>query len=432
MSILSELTSQAEQAEVVEMSAEVAVVGFEANRLKSSRVEETSGIAVRVVKDGRLGFSASSDLSAADKLVTNVLESASYGDPVAIEFPGALPAPTVRTIDDTIVDLPVSRLVEMGQEIVDLLLEVDPEVQVNVELKRGIEQLSLRNQAGADLSFRRSPLSIGIDLARVHGDDVLLLFEQVGATTWDDDYLAPARRLADKLRLAQRAATLRSGRMPVLFTPTGALALALPLITGLDGKAVYRGTSPMADKVGERIFDPKVHVVDDGTLDGRFGSAPYDDEGVPHRTNVLVEQGVVRGFVFDLKTAAQAAVESTGNGSRGLFSAPSPSFTNLTLAAGDTPLADMIAGIDDGLLADIPLGLGQGNIISGAFSNTLGLAYKIERGEIVGRVKDVSIAGNIYELLRDVAAVSQESELLFYNYSLPHILLSDLNVVTKE
>jgi PmbA protein len=78
------------------------------------------------------------------------------------------------------------------------------------------------------------------------------------------------------------------------------------------------------------------------------------------------------------------------------------------------------------------LGLGQGNILSGAFSNTLGLAFKIEGGEIVGRVKDVSIAGNIYELLQDVAAVSREREWVYYRYCLPHILLPNMNVVAKE
>jgi PmbA protein len=102
------------------------------------------------------------------------------------------------------------------------------------------------------------------------------------------------------------------------------------------------------------------------------------------------------------------------------------------LAPGETPLADMIAGIDEGLYVDNALGLGQGNVVSGAFSNSLGLAFKIEGGEIVGRVKDVSIAGNIYELLQDVAAVSRESEWIYYNYRLPYILLPDMNVVTKQ
>jgi PmbA protein len=201
---------------------------------------------------------------------------------------------------------------------------------------------------------------------------------------------------------------------------------------GLDGKGVYTGVSPMGGKVGEKLFDDKITLVDDPIIDGRFGSASYDDEGVAHRRNVLVDQGVLKGFVYDLKTAAQSGVESTGNGSRSLFNPPTPSPTNLIFQAGETPVAEIIAGIDEGLLVENALGLGQGNVISGAFSNSLSLAFKIEKGEIVGRVKDVSIAGNVYDLLQDVAAVSQETEWVYRYFNLPYILLADMNVVAKQ
>ena len=92
MDILEKLTAQAEQVEVVEVLNERTRVGFEANRLKSSQVEETRGIAVRVVKDGRIGFAASSDLAAQEKLADNVLESAAFGDEIQMVFPGPSPA----------------------------------------------------------------------------------------------------------------------------------------------------------------------------------------------------------------------------------------------------------------------------------------------------------------------------------------------------
>ncbi len=432
MDILTHLKTQADQVEVVNIKSESTQIGFEANRLKSSQVEETKGFAVRVVKDGRLGFAASSDESAQEKLVANVLESAAYGDKVPIDFPAPGPAPRVTTFDPTIAELSIPRMVEIGKEIIDLILQIEPESRVNVELERGVQHLSLRNQAGTEVSVKRSPLSVYVQIARVEGDDVLIMFDITGTTVWEEDYLAPARRVGESLKLAQKSASIRSGRMPVLFSPTGSLVLGLPLMLGLNGKNVYTRTSPMASKIGEKLFDEKITIVDDPTLDGRFGSASHDDEGVVHRRNVLVDKGVLKGFMYDLKTAAQSGVDSTGNGSRSLFNPPAPSPTNLIFEAGETPLAEMIASIDEGLLVENALGLGQGNVISGAFSNTLGLAFKIEKGDIVGRVKDVSIAGNVYQLLPEVAAVSRETEWVYYNYSLPYILLPDLNVVTKE
>ena len=141
---------------------------------------------------------------------------------------------------------------------------------------------------------------------------------------------------------------------------------------------------------------------------------------------------MLNSYLYDLKTAAQSGVESTGNGERGLFDPPHISSTNLVFQAGETPLADMIASIDRGLLVEDVLGLGQGNVISGAFSNPMSLAFVIEKGEIVGRVKDVSIAGNVYDLLADIAAVSQETEWVYNSLNLPYILLDDMNVVAKE
>jgi len=431
MDILSQLQAQADQVEVVHMQSESTKVSFEANKLKSSQVEETRGTAVRVVKDGRLGFAASSDESAMAKLMSNALESAAYGDKVPIVFPAPQIAPKVTTYDKTITALPIPRLVQIGQEILELILQIEPEARLNVELERGVQHLSVRNQAGTAVAVQRSPLSISVEIDRVQGDDVLIMYSLSGTTVWEKDYIAFVRRLGEKLKLAQKSATLRSGRMPVLFSPTGSLVLGLPLMLGLNGKSVYTGISPMAGKLGEKLFDDKLTVVDDATIDGKFGSAAYDDEGVAHRRNVLVERGVLKSFFYDLKTAAQSGVESTGNGERGLFNPPSPSPSNLLFAAGDTPLADILAGIDEGLLVEDVLGLGQGNVISGAFSNPLSLAFKIEKGEIVGRVKDVSIAGNVYDLLKNVAAVSQETEWVYNNFNLPYILLPDMNVVTK-
>ena len=432
MDILKQLQSQAEQVEVVNLRNQATTVTFEANQLKASQVEETQGVAVRVVRNGRLGFSASSDDRAVEKLAANVLESAAYGDAIPLTFPAARPATQVIAFDSKIAELPVARLVEIGQEIIDLIRGIEPEARLNVSLKRGIQQTSIHNQAGAQVAFTRSPLSIEVEIDRVQGDDVLILFDLIGTTVWEHDYMAPVRRLGDKLDKARTLTTIRSGRMPVLLSPSGSLVLGLPLMEGINGKNVHTGSSPMQGKIGQKLFDEKITLVDDATLDGRFGSAPYDDEGVPHRRNVLIEQGVLKSFLYDLKTAAQSGVESTGNGSRSLFRPPEPAPTNLIFRAGDTPLADMLAGIDEGLLVEDVLGLGQGNIISGAFSNPLSLAFKIEKGQIVGRVKNVSIADNVYDLLKTVQAVSRESQWVYQNFRAPYILLPEMNVVAKE
>jgi PmbA protein len=323
-------------------------------------------------------------------------------------------------------------MLEIGEEIIELILQADSDARVDISLERGMEMFSLKNSAGADISFKRSPLTISVTVQRVRGDDLVYLFSVQGMTKLGEDYLSPIKRMSENLERAKKSASMSSGRMPVLFAPRGALTLFLPHLQGLNGRNVYTGISPMANKVGEKLFDNKLTLIDDPLIDGKYGSAPFDDEGVVHKRTVLIENGVVKSFYYDLKTAAQMGVEPTGNGSRDLFNPPRPNPTNMIIEAGDTPLAEMIASIDEGLLVNDVLGLGQGNVISGAFSNPLGLAFKIEKGEIVGRVKDVSIAGNVYELLPEVAAVSEESEWEYIFVNMPYVLLPEVNVVARN
>jgi len=429
--MLDRLMREAQQAEVFEIESEATKIGFEANRMKSFEVEEARGVAARVMVNGRLGFAASSDLNALDKLVTNVLESARHGDVLSFNFPAPQASPSAQVYDPELATLPTGQLIEMGQEMIATILEADSEAHINIDLERRVRRTTVRNSAGTEVTVEKSPLSISVMVERVRGDDVIVIFEYFSTAVKDEGYRALAERIADKLRLARRMAPLASGRMPVLFSPSGAPVLGLPLMMGLNGKNVYRAVSPMAGRLGEKLFDERLTLVDDPTLDGRPGSSSHDDEGVPRQRRVLIDQGMVRGFVYDLKTAAQAGVEPTGHGERSLFSPPSPSFSNLILEEGDIPLTEIIAGIEEGLLVESPLGLGQGNVISGDFSNNLSLAFKIEGGEIVGRVKDVSIAGNVYEDLRRIEALSREAEWVYGGLRLPYILLPELNVVTR-
>jgi len=429
--MLDRLMQKAEQAETFEIESEATKIGFEANRLKSFEVEETRGMAARVVVDGRLGFAASSDLRASDKLVANALESARHGDTTPFHFPVSQPGPPVQVYDPELAALPAEQLVEMGQEMIATVLEAEPEAHVKIDLERRVRRTTVRNSTGTETTVEKAPLSIMIMVERVREDDVVILFEYFNTAVKNEEHRAFARRIADKLRLAQRAATLAPGRMPVLFSPSGAPVLGLPLMLGLNGKNVHRGISPLAGRLGEGLFDKRLTVVDDPTLDGRPGSSSHDDEGLPRQRRVLVDHGVLRSFIYDLKTAAQAGAEPTGHGERSLFSPPAPSFSNLILEGGDTPLDEIISGIEEGLLVESPLGLGQGNVISGIFSNSLSLAFKIKGGEIVGRVKEVSIAGNIYEDLRHIEALSQEAEWVYGGLRLPYVLLPALNVVTK-
>lgn len=430
--MLASLRRVTDEAEVYAVESESTLVSFEANAVKSIEVQETRGSALRAIVDGRLGFTAATGSPPPDEMIAGLLASARYGDPAPFRFPPAASGAEVETYDARLEEAPVERLVEIGREIVARLRAVDAEAQVNVDIERSTSTSAVINSAGAATGERYSEFSVGIGVERVHGDDVLMLGDSSSDIRLSDAYLEAVGRVEEQLRLAQRGASLRGGRMPVLFSPGGAMVLMLPLMLGLNGKNVQRGTSPLSDRLGQTILDRRITLWDDPTLSGRPASSRYDDEGVPCRRKALVQEGICRQFLYDLRTAGLMGAESTGNGSRSLFSLPSPSPSNLVLEPGDASLQAMIAGIDRGLLVEDVLGLGQGNPLSGAFSNAVGLAFAIEGGEVVGRVKDASIAGNVYEHLRQAAAISRESYWVYDHIRMPYVLLADVNVVCSN
>jgi PmbA protein len=187
MDILTQLKKQAEQVEVFNLQNEKTTVEYEANQLKTCTVAETKGTAVRVIRKGQLGFAASTDDTAMDKLAANALESATYGDKALFSFPESRPSPFVRTFDKAVADLSIAQLVEIGREILDLILPVEPNARCNVSLERSLVSASIRNQKGLDISFKTSPLSLGLEIDRIDGDDVLILYDQLGTTIWEED-----------------------------------------------------------------------------------------------------------------------------------------------------------------------------------------------------------------------------------------------------
>ena len=191
MDYLAKLKPQVEQVEVVNIQSESITVGYENNRLKSSQTEETRGTAVRVIKEGRLGFSASSDDRAQEKLIQNVLESASFGDKVPLSFPEKQPFQQVQNFDKRIIDLSIPKMVEMGKEVMDTLLDSEPDLKVNVRISRKDHQFTLRNQTGFDETYQQTPLAIECEIVRVQEEVIVEEEPEEGVGAPEEEEAAP-------------------------------------------------------------------------------------------------------------------------------------------------------------------------------------------------------------------------------------------------
>jgi PmbA protein len=393
-------------------------VAFEWGRLKSAGTTEEAGANLRVRHGGRVGVAGTTATDAApDELIARALASAELGEELDLAFPAQAPLPPLATFFDRAANASLDELIGIGRS---LLARLEREgCRVNVAIERETTATRVANTAGADGEYRGTGFGVSADVWRIAGDDVLVVSDALeGADLPSDEALAVlVASINARLDHALRLVAPPEGPLPVVFTPAGLSALMLPVTQGLSGKAVLQGISPLGAKVGEQVFDARVSLSDDPLRVGRTASRPLDDECVPSRTTCLVERGVVQRFIYDLETAARAKTKSTGHGTRGIFGKPVPGYTNLALGVGDqvsggTTLqlgGGLLREVTDGLLVDELIGVGQGNVTGGAFSHPVALAYRIERGEITGRVKDAAVAGNAYELWKRVAGFGNDA-----------------------
>ena len=232
---------------------------------------------------------------------------------------------------------------------------------------------------------------------------------------------------------AETQAVVSGKDLPVIFTANGvASALMAPLMAAFNGKTVLEGASPIGNSLGQQVFDSKLWLWDNATIAHRPRSRPCDDEGVASQRTPLIAAGTVASFIYDLQTAAQANTRSTGSGSRGGGSLPSPAPSALTIDPGNTSFDDMLADIKEGLVIERVMGAGQGNILGGHFSGNVLLGYKVKNGKIVGRVKNTMVSGNIYQVLKEIIAVGDDARWVGGFLDSPSLYCPSLSVTVKR
>jgi PmbA protein len=241
-----------------------------------------------------------------------------------------------------------------------------------------------------------------------------------------DGWWSSARRLAlldTPEAVGQEAArrTLRrlgarrvpTQRVPIVFAPEAARTLLGSIFEAASGDAIWRSASFLAGRLGEQIAAPNLTIVDDNTMllpsgAGGFGSSPFDGEGLPSRRTVVVEAGVLRTYLMNTYSARKLGMKSTHNASRGLAGTPGIGCGNLYLEPGTLTPEEILAAIPAGLYVTGLMGFGV-NVVTGDYSRGA-TGLWIENGELTHAVEEVTIAGNLAEMLRNVTAIGSDLE----------------------
>ncbi len=196
--------------------------------------------------------------------------------------------------------------------------------------------------------------------------------------------------------------------VPVVFAPEIARSLIGNMFEAANGDSIYRGASFWTGKLGEQVASENVTVIDDGTLVGLFGTSPFDGEGLPTRRTVVIERGVLKNYLLNTYTARKLNMQSTGNAARGLAGTPGIGGGNLFLEAGDITPQQLLAGVTSGFYVTELMGSGV-NMVTGDYSRGAAGLW-IENGELTYAVEEITIAGNLKEMLNNITAIANDLE----------------------
>jgi len=430
--ILDQAKRVAEEAEVFMVSSEETPVQFEANRLKHIQSKRSSSVALRIVRQGRIGYATTTEPGDSQNLVNNAVETAQFGMTAKFELPSLTSYPQVEAYDPDTESVSLEKMVELGEQLITTVRGHTPALVCEAEATKGVISVRIINSRGGQANYRKSIFSLGIEGTLIRDTDMLFVGEGESSCHPLLEPKAVAELVLQQLELAKNRASVPSQSLPVVFTPNGvASALISPLMAAFNGKTVLEGASPIGNRLGQPVFDEKLWLWDDPTIAYRPGSRPCDDEGIPSQCTPLIEQGTVANFLYDLQTAALAHTQSTGNGSRNRGGLPSPSPSAFIIAPGKTSFNEMVNDIKEGLVIEQLMGATQGNILGGDFSGNVLLGYKVESGKIVGRVKDTMVSGNIYQLLKQITAIGSETKWVGGFLNTPPLYCPSVSVASK-
>jgi PmbA protein len=394
------------------------------------------GAGIRVLVGNLTGSSRTSDLTAQgiETMVRGALDLARITTP---DPHAGLPDPSdlgrfsidLKLYDDSVAGIETEWKIAQATRAEEVALAADPRITNS-------EGASFDSYLGSRV-FANSLGFTGEYWTSSCGLSVVPVAKQDGSM--ERDYWSSSARQVSRLespeevgrRAAERALRRLNPRkvptqkVPVIFESRTARNLLGDLFDAVDGGAIYRHASFLAGKLGEKIASETLTIIDDATMPGLFGSSPFDDEGVTSRRTVVIERGVLKSYLLNAYTARKLGLKTTGNASRGLAGAAGVGPGNFYVEAGSRSELDLIAGVRQGFYVTELIGASANTVTGDYSSGAVGLW--IENGELAYPVSEITIAGNLKQMLMNVEQIASNLEFRS-SIASPALLIGEMTI----
>jgi PmbA protein len=337
--------------------------------------------------------------------------------------------PDLDLFDPDVEGVTVQRGIELARAAESVALGVDPRISNSegAEFGSGHDRVVYASSLGFLGSYRDSGFSLSVVPVAIENGNMQRDYWY--STTRKLSKLEPpevvGRKAADRTLRRLGARQVKTCEVPVVFDPEVARGLLRHLAAAVSGYSLYKGSSFLIDKLGEKIGPDFLTIHDDATLVGELGSKPFDGEGVAVRRNTIVEHGVLKSYLFDTYSARKLGSRTTGSAARSVADAPQVGTTNMFPVPGTTTPEAIIRSVPEGLYVTELIGMGV-NPVTGDYSRGA-VGLWIHDGELAYPVEEITIAGNLLQMLRDIEQVGNDLELR-HPVSAPTIKIARMTV----
>ncbi|AUH32523.1 metalloprotease TldD [Paracoccus tegillarcae] len=420
LSVLQGAVAGADDGELFLERSTAETLVFDDGRLRNSGYTVQQGFGLRAVRGEVTGYAHSTDIS--QQALTRAAETArlAVGEGGGVlAAPPAPRGPDLYAAIDPAGDIPIARRIQTLREIDAYARAADPRVvQVTVSIATSLQEVAILRPEGGLVTDFRPMARLNVAVIVENNDRRESGHAGGGGRIAIDSLIDPAhwRGLVDEaLRIALvnlRSVPAPAGVMDVVLGPGWpGILLHEAVGHGLEGDFNRKQASAFAGLMGQRVASPGVTVVDDGTIPDRRGSLSVDDEGTPPARNVLIDNGILVGYMQDRQNARLMGVAPTGNGRRESFAhTPMPRMTNTYMPGGDTDPAAILADLKDGIYA-VGFGGGQVDITNGKFVFSCTEAYRVRNGVAGDPIRGATLIGDGATALQQIRAIGNDMAL---------------------
>lgn len=426
------LKQNADEAEAYALFEREAEVFLENNDLKQVKSHKTGGIGIRVFVKNSLGFASVNSLEK-EKVLDAVNKAIKIASVSPKDKHNRLPKKNSvqmlkRIYDSKAEGFEPADATRCATEMLKTAKSYDSRVSVDSgTFNSSLLTHALCNSNNIELEEMISVFSWDIMGMALDGNDVSNFDFQFNGThsVKNIDVATTAEDFAKTVVKSLNARKIDSLKGSMLLSPNAAHELIQGVLTfSINSNNVQKKTSKFARKVGKKVAANKLTVIDDATFVDGLSAESFDREGVGHRRNVIIDKGVLKRYVYNTYTADKDRTKSTGNAAGGTTSPPSVGVTNLIFEGGSKNLDHMIGEIKKGVM--INRFSGNVNPVNGDFSGVVKGGHLIENGSIVCPVKEVMVAGNVFDSLKNISGLSRERKKIFDSL-LPYITIEGIS-----